>query len=563
MIKSCALSIIFLIVFFQYQITGQHSLFKLDYPINTEYLDEICPLVTYDESILFFTRVGDDQCEKTLWIDSINVYLSLDKELYEERLRKVYSEIAGLPVKSPIKSEFNQDIWYSILKKGKPEGIFHPGYPINDVLPNSICSNFGMTNSFLVINQFEPKGGIERGFSITKKTDEDFSFPKAIQIKNFNKISSEINITASLDSSVLILAMEEAGNMDLFLSHRLDTNLYSAPINIGLDINTEYRESTPMLSHDSKRLFFTSDRPGSWGGKDIYYAERNDNTFYTWSVPVRLNPPVNSSKDDSHPHLMRDNNMLYFSSNRDGSSDIFQAKIIRQKIEKDIVITVHIINGETGLKSPGELIWGNAYQETRSGYFRSKDGLCKYKFFENKPIVFKAVNRNMQSAEVLLDPQELMDAGIFNQTLELVMYADGRVFVEKKSVEAITNLPEKISEEEINKTILINNIYFEKAKPIVLPESYPAIQKLAEVLLSRPRLYISIIGHTDNVGNTEALKKLSEDRAIAIKKILLEKGVPDNRVSTQGYGSIKPIAPNDSEENKSKNRRVEIKIISQ
>ena len=83
------------------------------------------------------------------------------------------------------------------------------------------------------------------------------------------------------------------------------------------------------------------------------------------------------------------------------------------------------------------------------------------------------------------------------------------------------------------------------------------------MLLSRSRLYISIIGHTDNVGDKTALKTLSEDRAMSIKQVLIEKGVPDYRVNTIGYGDTRPIAPNDTEENKSKNRRVEIKVISQ
>ncbi|MBL0101309.1 MAG: OmpA family protein [Saprospiraceae bacterium] len=61
----------------------------------------------------------------------------------------------------------------------------------------------------------------------------------------------------------------------------------------------------------------------------------------------------------------------------------------------------------------------------------------------------------------------------------------------------------------------------------------------------------------------EALKKLSEDRAAAIKHKLIEKGVPESRISTYGYGGARPIAANDTEENKSKNRRVEIRIVSQ
>ena len=156
--------------------------------------------------------------------------------------------------------------------------------PINDVLPNSICANFGKNNAFLVINQFHPFGGIEKGFSITEKTGQDFTFPQPIKIKNFTKTSSEINITASLDSTILILAMAQGDNMDLFVSFRIQDDLYSEPINMGSDINTPYRESTPMLTHDTKKLYFTSDRPDGFGGKDIYYSERLD-ALYTLSPP--------------------------------------------------------------------------------------------------------------------------------------------------------------------------------------------------------------------------------------------------------------------------------------
>lgn len=546
---------------------SQHSLKKHSYPINTNNLDEICPVVSYDQQTLYFTRVADPMCEKTLFVDSFDISKTMSDEDYNKKLKSVYSQIASSNIEEPINSGYNQDIWYSQLVNGQPKGIYHPGYPINDVLPNSICSNFGKTNSFLVVNQFARHGGIERGFSSTIKDGESFSFPEPIQIMDFNKSGAEVNITASIDSSVLILSMVDSagmGDMDIYVCFRLGENKYSMPINLGNDINTSYRESTPMLTHDTKKLFFTSDRPGGFGGKDIYYSERKDFSFTSWTSPKKLNPPVNTRFDDSHPHLMNDNNTIFFTSNRDGSSDIFQAKLIRDKIVKDLIINVRIINGELNRLAPGELIWGQAYQNERPGYFRSKDGLCRYKFFENKPIVFKAVNRNIESEEVLIDPQELINEGKYEMTLELVMYGDGRMeFLPKDTVRKVPFVDDKISEEELSKTVLLNNIYFERTRAVVLPESYPALQKLADVLLVRPKLYIQIIGHTDNVGDTEALKKLSEDRALAIKEILIEKGVPDEKVTTKGFGGAKPIAPNDTEENKSKNRRVEIKIVSQ
>ncbi len=548
-------------------VSAQHSLFKPDYPVNTDLLDEICPVITYDETTLFFTRVADPFCAKTLYIDSTDVFEKYDEASYDSKLKQIYSQIASTVITDPISSGYNQDIWYTSLENTRPVGIFHPGYPINDVLPNSVCSNYGKEKGLMVINQFEKKGGIDRGFSVTEKSGDEFSFPLPINIQHFNKSGAELNITASIDSSVLILSMIDTtgfGNMDLYVSYHLGNNTYSAPIIMSADINTAFRESTPMLTHDTKRLYFTSDRPGSIGGKDIYFAERKDFTYTSWTKPVRLNPPVNSVHDDSHPHVMKDNNTIFFTSDRDGSSDIFQAKLLREALKKEIVITINIKNGVTGNNSPGELTWGDAYQEERPGFFRSKDGLCRYKFYENKPVVFKATNRDIYSEEVIIDPQELINQGKYTLQLELPMY--GTIRPEIVLPDKNKNIPlkeEAIIGFELNKTILLNNIYFERTKPVVLPESYPALQKLADVLLSRPRLYISIIGHTDNVGDKDALRILSEDRAMAIRQILIEKGVAGYRVQPLGYGDSRPIAPNDTEENKSKNRRVEIRIISQ
>lgn len=546
---------------------GQHSLKKIDYPVNSDHLDEICPVVSYDEDILFFTRVADPNCEKTLFVDSFDVFLTMDETKYNDKLKQVFTQIAAQPIADPYASSYNQDIWYTKLKNSETEGIFHPGYPINDVLPNSICANFGKQHKYLVINQFATFGGIDRGFSMTEKSGIDFKFPTPIHIKNFTTKSNEVNITASLDTSVLILAMitkDSFVHMDLFVSFHSGDHNYSEPIHMGNGINSPYRESTPMLTHDGKRLYFTSDRPGGYGGKDIYYSDRLDFTYTKWSVPQKLNPPVNSIYDDSHPHLLKDNDVIYFTSNRDRSSDIFKAKLLRQKLEKEIVITFHMINGETGKKMVGELSWGEAYKDKREGFFRAKDGICGYKFFENKPMSFIANNRNYKSQEVIIDPQELANAGIYEQTVELILFADS-TYGKKVEVPKVVhqNEPAAITEQDLKKTIMLDNIYFERAKPIVLTESYPSIDKLAEVLLTRPKLYIQIVGHTDNVGDKDALRILSEQRAEAIKTLLIERGVPSARIDTHGYGDTKPLGPNDTEVNKSKNRRVEIKIISQ
>lgn len=546
-------------------LSSQHSAQKLPYPVNTEDLDEICPVVSAANDILFFTRVADPNCEKTLIIDSEDVSLSYTETEYKDKLRKIYSQVAGRLIADPYASTYNQDIWYTRLSDGLPRGIFHPGYPINDVLPNSICSVFGSENAYIVINQFAKKGGIDRGFSVTEMSGGNFSFPIPVQIDRFNKSGSEVNLTAAADSSVVILAMQDdkrSDGMDLFVCFRLGPGRYSQPVNMGSGLNTTWRESTPVLSHDLKRIYFTSDRPGGMGGSDIYCAEKKDFTFTSWTTPVRLNPPVNSPFDDSHPHIGQDGDIFYFTSNRDGTSDIFRANLKREPLKKQISATFTVINGNTGKKCQAELIWGEAYQDQRPGYFRAKEGKAKYIFYENKPMVFKAVNRDLYSDEVIVDPQDLVNEGLANRDITLTLFGEERPAPSKPS-QGLSQVPDRISEGELYSRAELRNIYFERTKPDVLPESLPVIKKLAGILMERPRLYILIAGHTDNVGESAAKLKLSEDRAAAIKNILVEMGVPEYRVNTAGYGDQRPIAPNDTEENKSLNRRVEIRIVSQ
>jgi len=466
-------------------------------------------------------------------------------------------------VTDPISSSFNQDIWYTRLKNGDPYGIFHPGYPINDILPNSICSNYGKTNKYIVINQFFPEGGIEKGFSFSEFDGENFSFPAEIHVAGFNQISSELNLTSSLDSSIMILAMDDGtGNgMDLFISFRIGEHRYSHPINLGPKVNTKYRESAPMFTHDMKKIYFSSDRPGGYGGTDIYYVERSDISFQSWSEPVRLDPPLNSPFNDSHPHIMRDNNTIFFASTRGGTSDIYKAQLIRQKLPYQITVNITVINSLTGKPSPAEITWANAYKNDKLGVFNSLDGICRYKFFENKPVVFHAVHNNIASEKIIIDPQDMVASGKNQIDITLILKPEDKLII--KSEQNIDDSNQQLSLLEVKDNLILHNIYFERTKPDLIQESYTDVQKLANLLNANPFMNISIAGHTDNVGEKFGLMRLSEERAKTIKKFLIEKGIAAHRVSALGYGDSKPLAPNDTEENKSKNRRVEIRIVGQ
>ncbi len=114
---------------------------------------------------------------------------------------------------------------------------------------------------------------------------------------------------------------------------------------------------------------------------------------------------------------------------------------------------------------------------------------------------------------------------------------------------------------EKGKSIILKNIYFDQSSPVLRTDSYPELDALVEVLAQNPGIRIEIRGHTDNVGDFDLNVKLSKERCQSVEEYLVKKGIQRDRLQSKGRGSLEPIAPNTSEENKKKNRRVEFVVL--
>lgn len=112
---------------------------------------------------------------------------------------------------------------------------------------------------------------------------------------------------------------------------------------------------------------------------------------------------------------------------------------------------------------------------------------------------------------------------------------------------------------EINKKGFVAlYINFETGKSEIQPASMPVIDQIFQMLKQNPDLKISIEGHTDNTGTEKSNQTLSEMRAKSVMNVLVSKGINANRLQSKGWGQTKPVADNNTEEGKAKNRRVEI-----
>ena len=114
---------------------------------------------------------------------------------------------------------------------------------------------------------------------------------------------------------------------------------------------------------------------------------------------------------------------------------------------------------------------------------------------------------------------------------------------------------------DIGKTVRLKDIYFDSDKTELLPRSFVELDKLAQVLTQNPLLEIEIVGHTDNIGDSNYNLTLSRKRAAMVMDYLIQSGIAAKRLRSNGFGDKRPIGSNDVEETRQLNRRVEFRIL--
>ena len=521
------------LTFVQYKLTLE----KLPEQINSSLYNEIGPVLSYDGQTLYFTRVGHPDFDKTLIIEGENQFLKMPEVQYINLLAKIYTQLAGSKIRNPIHSEYNQDVWIGNLENNNFVSLEHPKAPLNNALPNSICAVTPDKSSFIVLNQFLPEGGMDQGFSIIRKINDEWEFPQPVTIENYYTLGKDVNITMSPDGEVLILSIERNdsfGRNDLYVSFKDKAEGWTEPMNLGPNLNSIFSEETPAISADKKTIYFSSNRTNAMGGRDIYRSRRNSENWTDWTLPKRFIKPINSDKDDSQPFFNDRTGYLYFISNRDGSSDIFRVKVATPH-EEEIVVKGKFINASNGELIPAKLLYGPHDINYFTRYANSNDGHFSFKIPKGETFKVGAQKKGFLSPHKIIKTDK-KQYGTQEITLELTPIND-------------------------DLKIELPRIYFVQSESEILKQSYPALKQLLTILNEHPKMSVLIEGHTENRGKPEALLKLSKERASKVKGYLVEKGIIDDRLEIIGYGATKPAAYNKNERLRQQNRRVEVKIL--
>jgi len=532
------LSVLFLLLF-PVLARSQDNLFKIEkLPdfINSGY-DEITPVPSRDGNTLYFTRVAYPEFNRYLFLDSVDLYKKYPAEQYDRLLRNIYSDLSGKPVKDPTLSPFNQDVWIAEGDSADFWFLMHPLEPLNNALPNSIVTITPDPNAFYCINQFSPKGDMTKGFSLIRREDSLWTLPTPVDIKEYYTITSDVNLTMSFDGQVLILSAVryDSRGLDLYVCFREGEHQWSAPQHLGNVINSDKRETTPYLSEDNTTLYFASNRWPSVGGADLFMSKRLDDTWKNWSVPQPLDAPINSPFDESQPYFNMSSGYLYFTSWRDGNSDIFRMRIAPPQA-MEFTIRGRVFNRKTHELMPDAKVRYSAASGPQNT-ISSPNG-----FFTLT--IPKGVRFD-------LTPEKAAFAG---QKEEVLFRRDYYYFQDYYQIDLW------LDPLEVDDKIELQPIYFQQSKAIILESSYPELERLAGILYDNPKLEIRIEGHTDNLGKVEDLFRLSEARANAIRDFLIQKGIAASRIQTVGFGPKSPISDNSTNDLRAQNRRVEIRI---
>jgi OmpA-OmpF porin, OOP family len=124
------------------------------------------------------------------------------------------------------------------------------------------------------------------------------------------------------------------------------------------------------------------------------------------------------------------------------------------------------------------------------------------------------------------------------------------------------NLKIKVVEKYM-RSFVLDNVYFDYNKSNIKPESYPSLNQLYDMMKSNDAVTIEVDGHTDSDGDDPSNMRLSQRRADAVKQYVVSKGINETRITTKGYGETVPIASNETDAGRAKNRRTEIKVITE
>ncbi|MBV6472238.1 MAG: hypothetical protein JPMHGGIA_00493 [Saprospiraceae bacterium] len=387
------------------------------------------------------------------------------------------------------------------------------------------------------------------------------------------------------------------GGCDLYRS-TIRAGEWSVPVNMGSPVNSPAYESHPCFAENGKVLFFASNRKGGYGGTDLWMARLQPNG--AWGKPENLGNRINTSGNEVCPFAHSNGSALFFAS--DGHPGMGG---------KDLFISRRDARGDWG--EPENLSMPVNTIGDESSWTVFPDGITAWMASDRKHLVngASAVRPNLDLFALELpeglriSPSRFLQVKVLDRITQKALAAEVRLFdlnagqllyaaqtdaegfakiafpkytdcalhVYRKGYALFTEkfrtpeMPEPTfhfevialltpESESTSQAFVLHNIFFASGSDSLRGKSMFELDALFRFLSEHPKTHVRIEGHTDDVGGEADNQSLSERRAQAVVRYLVNKGVQPGRLEARGYGESRPIAPNDTPEGRSANRRI-------
>lgn len=548
---------------------------------------EISPLVSADGQTLYFTREWyvDDDVRKEMKammlgrLDEKTIQDMLKNPALDESTKAVLHKMLAPPPEDRLVFLTHQTSWISFRQ---PDGKWSLAQklppPLNNKYHTYVCTVLPDGNTLVVGGVFDQRlqdpqwmfkdmaeaadrqakaaqakaqgtatpaaAESMQGYKIVAQSvrrGEGWSQPEYFRIHDLVNRADRNDYFLAPGNRVLIISImndESVGDRDLYVSFLQKDGTWTKPKDLGAPINSPAADLCPFLAPDGVTMYFASRRDGGYGGYDLYMTRRLDDTWLKWSVPKNLGPDINSPSDQTNLSTDAAGEWAFMAEGQVTKEDIYEFRLP----EDMRPVPTAFVRGRAHDPGDNPVAAHITYERLRDGTGAGE---------ANSDQVTGKYQVVLPIGETYSFRAEAPGYIAVSDRIDLTKAKAGEVFVCD-----LLLIPIKPGAK-----IRLNNIFFEFAKATLLPESKVELDRLVAILNQYPKMEIEIAGHTDNVGDDASNLKLSQDRAGAVMKYLLDHGVAASRLRARGYGESVPVAPNDTDEHRQLNRRVEFVIL--
>ena len=477
----------------------------------------------------------------------------------------------GKAKRNKIDNKYNEDIYRSSLEGGMFQKAFRYDKPFNTENNDAVV---GVTNdgNTLILYRGHIRGGdLQISSFIPEKNS--WSRPKSVSGRLTSK-DGETSACFSPDGKELYYVSRNSkltlGGKDILLSTLDSKGKWSEPVNLGVTINSPYDEEGVFITPDNRYLYFASKGHTSMGGFDIFRSERKEDG--SWSDPENLGYPLNTPDDEVFYITDQTGSHGYYSAIREGGSgsrDI--CKVVFLGSEKELVLKTEdqlVAGPDPGLTGfliipelrdlDNSLLLSGSVIDTTDGIVPV---VAKMEFYDPSTGDRKAFSISDTTGSYTVSLPEPMAYAIEINASGYLYYLD---ILDYSTVSGDEKMRKDffLKKVEVGTKVVLDNIYFQTGKAILRPESEESLNQVLRFLENNPSMRLEISGHTDNTGSLRINQKLSRDRASAVVNYLVGKGIPQEMLESKGYADTQPVAENSTVEGRTKNRRVEFKVLS-